>query len=441
MVRFTIVGAVALIMSSAALAESNLQLIAPDSVMRGDPVSIRVDGLAPGETVEIIVERAALGREPGLMRSRAVFQADDEGRLDTARSPAVGGAYEGVDETGLFRSLTRVADAPAPDLRPGEFLISALAGEHQAATRMTLLDASSNVSATAIHDLPGAALYRIEDGQSRPLIIVLGGSEGGLFHALEIAPALASRGYAALALPYYAPAWVGPDAFPGLPDSFVNIPVELLELARDAAAALPGVDADRVGVWGASKGAEFALLGCSKFPWITATAAMMASDVVWEGWGPAAQGPGQSASFAWRGEALEFVPYEGADAYFGAFERGEWPTVTLASVHASGRSAHPERAERARIRVEACEGEVLAVGGGADLIWPSGEMAAQVAQNRAEAGRQTITLIDEAAGHGLAGPGFVPTGDDPAANGPMQTAGWRAALAMFERQLKGAPTP
>lgn len=427
-----------LLWSGAAGAELRLS-IAPVGALRGEPLSLRVEGVAPGARVQLSVEEDAGGRRPGRFRSHAVFVADDAGVVDTARDPATEGSYTGTDEAGLFWSMARTDAAVQP--LPAETLRAmAQAGEERTSLDFRLPLADPRVVTTAVEELPGALYARLPGEARRPALIVLGGSEGGLSTARQIAPALASRGYAVLGLGYYAPDWGGGREVPELPASFVDLPVERLAEARRWLRRQPGVNADTVGIWGVSKGAELALLGCSKYDWIVATAAIVPSDVVWEGWGPASPGIGQSSSFSWRGRPLPFTPYEGAQDYFGAFERGVRPTVTLASVHARGRWAHPARAAAARIDVAACKGEVLVVGGGEDRIWPSAFMAGLIAERRAAAGRPTLSLIEERAGHGLGGPGYAPTteygsGGNPAANGRLQLRAWRAALALFDRQL------
>lgn len=413
--------------------------------LKGDPVSILVEGVEPGARVHLTLETDMTGRRPVRFRSSAEFIADEAGRVDTSDAASLAGTYTGTDEAGLFWSMSR-ASGPFDPIGENLFRVSARVGETSGMLEFALPISDPAVIETSVDELPGAVLYRLPGDRQRPAIILLGGSEGGLSTARDLGPALASRGYAVLALGYYSPDWGGGREIPELPASFVDLPIERLAEARDWLRRQAGIHADTVGVMGLSKGAEFALLGCSKYAWIAATAAIVPSDVVWEGWGPASAGTGLSSSFSWQGEPLPFTPYEGSDAYFGAFERGARPDVTLASVHMRGRWAHPARAAAARIDVAACRGEVLVAGGGEDTIWPSAVMAGLVAERRAAAGLATISIISETAGHGLGGPGFTPateygSGGDPSANGRTQVEAWRASLSLFERQLWGRLPP
>jgi len=96
---------------------------------------------------------------------------------------------------------------------------------------------------------------------------VLGGSEGGGSFARDRAPRFASRGFAVLGLPYYSPGR-GEREIPELPAAFADIPVERLDTAFEWLKHRPEVDASRVALLGASKGAEFVLLAASKLRWI-----------------------------------------------------------------------------------------------------------------------------------------------------------------------------
>ena len=78
--------------------------------------------------------------------------------------------------------------------------------------------------------------------------------------------------------------------------------------------------------------------------------------------------------------------------------------------HDEGRAANPDRVEPARIRVEDIDEPVFRLlGGGADQVWDSGDMAAKIAATRAEAGLETDVLIFADATHGISGPPQSPT--------------------------------
>src|SRR5690242_18366872 len=93
-----------------------------------------------------------------------------------------------------------------------------------------------------------------------PAMIVVGGSSPGIFGL----PALmfASEGVAALALGYFG--------LPGLPRTFERIPLEYFGGGLRWLAARPDVLPHAIGVAGASRGGELALLLAATYPDIRA---------------------------------------------------------------------------------------------------------------------------------------------------------------------------
>ncbi|BDI61431.1 alpha/beta hydrolase family protein [Qipengyuania nanhaisediminis] len=290
------------------------------------------------------------------------------------------------------------------------------------------------VSETLVGDaLPGAFFMKPEGDGPFPALILLGGSEGGDSSARRKAPHFLEHGYGVLGLPYYSPAWGRPAQFPELPQAFDAIPVEKAEIARAWLAARADVRGDDIGIYGASKGAEFALLAGAHFDGFAAIAAIVPSDVVWEGWGPGTS-PGAVSSFSLNGEPLPFVPYIGMQEAF-AEASASGTRARLRIPHDRGRHAFPERAVAARIAVEAIDEPVLVAGGDADNVWNSGEMAQAIAERRAEAGLDTVSLIFTDAGHALSGTG-APSDWASEDEVEAQKIIWPATLEFLAAHLK-----
>lgn len=279
--------------------------------------------------------------------------------------------------------------------------------------------------------LTGAFFATPEGEGPFPAIILLGGSEGGDRGARGSAKRFLAQGYAVLGMPYYSPAWGDQkQQFPGLPRAFANIPVDRAETARAWLAARSDVRGEDIGIYGVSKGAEFALLAGEKIEGFAAIAAIVPTDVVWEGWGA-----GETvSSFSWQGEPLPFVPYEGMGEEF-ANPTGPNGRPRLRLPHDKGRNANPDRAVAARIAVDRIDEPVLVAGGDADLVWNSGEMAQIIAERRAEAGLPTVSLVFTDAGHSLSGDGSPREGARDA-DIAAQQAIWPATLAFFAEHLK-----
>ena len=299
------------------------------------------------------------------------------------------------------------------------------------------------VSSTEIavgEDLPYAFFATPDGAGPHPVVVLLGGSEGGDSSAREFAKRFLGEGYAILGLPYYSPAYFGQDQqLAGMQKAFSSIPLDKLEVARDWLRARDDVRADAIGLYGVSKGAEFVLAGASRIDGFAAVVAIVPSDVIWEGWGPGTT-PGGPSSFAWRGEPLAFVPYLGMEAEFAKYADPD-QTVRLRTPQDAGRRANPDRVPGARIRVEEIDEPVLVAGGDQDNTWDSGLMAQNIAERRAEAGGlETVALIYPDAGHALSGTGVQRTEGEfrySEADLAAQAEIWPATLAFLAEHLTG----
>jgi len=188
--------------------------------------------------------------------------------------------------------------------------------------------------------------------------------------------------------------------------------------------------ADRIGVFGVSKGTEFALAGASLIDGFAAIVAYVPSDVIWEAWGPGTT-EGRDSSFSWQDKPLPFVPCVGMREEIAKYSTGE--PVRIRTPLDAGRAAYPDRIPAARIRVENIDEPVFIVGGDADDVWDSGGMARNILAKRNECGLITVAIIDAEAGHSLSGDGYAPTG---AAEARVQGKAFPAMLAFLERHLK-----
>lgn len=428
--RFTAALGLAFAVSIATAQAQTFRFSPSADVLAGDPVEVAIEGLPPGAEVEVRTERAFAN----LWRSSARFRADADGRVRLADAP-LSGDWTGADAAGAFWSLKDSKERSPAGREREEVRFTALRdGTEVVAGSLRLVRQSPDVTVEPVPGLPGAVFAYPEGAKRLPVLVVLGGSEGDDSTAKSVSPRFASRGYAVLGLPYYSPAWgEQPQALPGLPRSFVDIPVDRLEAARAWLRGRPEADVEHFGLYGVSKGAEFALIAASRYRWIDAVVAIVPTDVVWEGWGPDAKA-GASSSFAFGGRALPFVPYADIDKVYAP----ETPGVrrpTLAEAHANGRYRAPAAAVEARIPVERIRAPVLVAGGGQDVVWPSATMTQAIAERRLAAGLPVESYLFPDAGHGLSGDGWSPADE---AEARAQRVVYPATLAFLRRNLAGA---
>lgn len=426
------------------------------TLLNGDRPHLSVRGLAPRSEVTIesfryapesVRTTAGWTTQRLMFHAQARFWADASGRVDLDHAAPIAGSYSGADPRGLLWSGAVVGRSPEPEPPADVQGLAALGdngvrldvrvnGRVAAARDLTLIPWSRDVRFTTVRTAAVTGVFAAPAGaRRRPTVILLHGSEGGSLNgAREAAGRFASRGYAALALIYFA--W--PDRhLAAVPQSFTHLPVERLAWARSWLASQPEADPSRVALVGGSKGAEFGLLGAATYPWVRAVVACVPSSVVWGGFGGT-----DSTSFTLRGKAVPAIPY----GDYGPVSRGE---ITSAERHRRDRAAaQPALVAAAAIPVERSRAQLLLISGGRDAVWPSDAMSAEIGARMAthRAGERVMWRSFPDAGHYLCGTGSSPIraneGDEPAMGGGLVSAdgrdpgqAWEATLAFLGRAL------
>lgn len=266
---------------------------------------------------------------------------------------------------------------------------------------------------------------------SHPLILLLGGSEGGLSPAgPRMGRALQQEGFHVLHVAYFRA--------PGTPRALKNVPLETFDRATAWAAKQPGVDAARLGVVGISKGAEGALIYASRRPDVRAVVSAQPSSVVWSSldW-EYIFFPPDGSSWSDGGKPLAHVTFGGETGY--DYNQG------IISGYRSGlrtKDKYPD----AIIRVENIKGAVMLVCGELDTLWPSCDMAREVEARAKAMGGPPVTLLAyDKAGHA----GFGVPADDPkglgqlggtdAGNNDARKDAWPKAVEFLKAALTADP--
>lgn len=387
-----------------------------------DPISgaprVRLTGFPANADVEVSFIRTPPDGVPPSFRAAARYRTRADGSLDVAVVP-VSGDWQTSAPEAPFWSMRPDSSAPVPASMV--VIIEATAAGIRARAEYRLPELVQ-VQTEDVKQFPGAFLVRPASATGRlPLVIVLGGSEGDDHTAREIAPQLAAEGFAVLGFPYYSPDRGRGQAIKGLPSVFAAIPVDRLADVHRWASTDPRIDAERIGLWGQSKGGEFAMIAAANFPWLDAVAAIVPSDVVWEGFGSGKIERTGTPSFSMGGKPLPFVRY-------GAPGRARDSKDT-------GRARYPQDVTAALIPIERFRGRLLVAGGDQDRTWNSAGMSRSIAQRRAKKGLQTSSLVFPDAGHSLVGgvldPVDVSRGGTVAGNGAARKAVWAATLELF----------
>ncbi len=432
--------------------------------------AIAVTGLAPGQQVRVH-SFASFGRwvDAGGGRWKEVVDtyhgwadvaADRSGQVDMRRARIVSGTYGGIDGYGLLWSMRKPTDPLVTGAMPsGIAKPIPVAGT----TALIVTDGARIIAtgALAFADPPGLTIRPVAEGRvngvfaapagkgRRPTVILLHGSEGGgADEARALAVRYAGQGYAAFALNYFA--WdlkklVGP------PNYHVNQPIELIADVRNWLSRQPEADVARLALYGHSKGAEYALVAATRYPWVKAVVGCVPTDVVWEGYGigdgrnrpdPSLTWPAQRSSWSWGGVPLPYIPLRPWQ------DPGHGPWFDNSERYDVSRADHPAEANAAAIPIERSNAQFLLIGGGRDEVWSSARMATTLRDRMRRSGKGgKVELVTyPRAGHQICGDGIYPTHiwadastdprvKDPVAEGAAATDAWHRIKIFLAKRL------
>ncbi|WP_422086189.1 acyl-CoA thioesterase/bile acid-CoA:amino acid N-acyltransferase family protein [Variovorax sp.] len=363
----------------------------PTQCLVDHSLEIRVRGAVPGEAVVL-----KLGNrfKSTVFLSEATFEADAAGVIDLVAHAPISGSYDSVNAMGLFWSrvpitgelaaaISGLSDDPLTTTLTAESADGRQSISH--AIRRVYLGPGVTSRAVDANGLVGK-LFEPPGTGPHPALLVLGGSGGGIEWSQETAALMASHGYLSLALAYFAAE--------GLPPTLDRIPLEYFGTALQWLAAQPTAAADRIGVIGASRGGELALLLGASYPVIRTVVAYVPSGIV-----------------------------------HGAYPENGFSAWTLGGKEIPF-SESSSAEERAGIAVERINGSVLMISGIDDQLWPSTELT-DIAVRRFQRNNfphRVEHLRYKSAGHSIGWP-----------NGPTTTLHFRHPVSGEEMNAGGTP--
>jgi dienelactone hydrolase len=414
----------------------------PSECLVDQTLEIRVRYAHPGE---LVVLRLCSRFNEEVLLSEATFRADTFGVIDLCRDAPTEGSYAGTDAMGLFWSRSPVSaeiessiELPSHDPLTSVLIAQSADGRRSASHVIRRVYAGPAVSSRKVTEngLVGKMFEPLSVGPC-PALLVVGGSGGGLAWSQEMAALLASHGFAALALAYFAA--------DGLPSTLDRIPLEYFGTALEWIAAQPGVAVGRIGVVGVSRGGELALLLGATFPRIRAVVGYVPSGILWPAYPASGYGAwtveGHDIPFA---TTLTYEEWDRALADGRAREDSfDWYLLPLKD---------PEYVEKAAIPVERINGPVLMISGADDKLWPSKELTDFAVRRLREKKfpHRFEHLCYESAGHSIAWPNGPTTmlrsvnpvsgekmdmGGTPEGNARARTDSWPRMLEFLRSAL------
>jgi dienelactone hydrolase len=274
------------------------------------PLTIRVSGLTPGQTVTLSV--TSVDVKGVKWSSSSTYKAGPAGTVDPAATPAVGGSYTGVDAMGPVDMMTGPPDsAPVnsysvgispgwpfetPTVFPNDwyawascpsalkcswakplpFVFGVTAGGANASTTVwrgpanPVTARSESVASTGIYGVFWQPPARLDNHIG---VVEFTGSYGGV--DTSVGALLAMHGYPTLDLAYF-----GEAGLPPLPPNGMapTLPLEYFAKALHWLGNQPGVDPARLWVMGWSLGSEAALLTAVHYPRLVHGVVVFGSD-------------------------------------------------------------------------------------------------------------------------------------------------------------------
>uniref|UniRef100_A0A0K8RXN1 Bile acid-CoA:amino acid N-acyltransferase-like n=1 Tax=Crotalus horridus TaxID=35024 RepID=A0A0K8RXN1_CROHD len=236
--------------------------VTPEVSLADSPVKICASGLAPAQLVTL---HASLTDERGVKyTARAFYQANQNGEVDVAEASALGGNYTGVWSMGLFYTLKAEKmfhRLLKRDVTGSPFYVQISLFNSTVIVPLPTHEPLATSTVERWYTAPGVERIPIKSGWVRgalflppgsgpfPGLIDLFGGAGGLIEFR--AGLLASKGFAVLALAYFA--------YDDLPQTLEVVDLEYFEEACKLLLKNPKVRGPGLGIIGLSKEAEIAL--------------------------------------------------------------------------------------------------------------------------------------------------------------------------------------
>jgi pimeloyl-ACP methyl ester carboxylesterase len=440
--------------SVSAASEHPRLTVTPAAGLVDAPFHVVLEGVLPGSRVQISAARPDVSGRT--WTAIGEYFADADGRIDIDAAPSLGGSYEGVSPHGLWCS----AIPAAPD-RLGAYL--AQLPQHpelgtspkldvKSVYRVTLaarIEDRSIAAATATRSyaagivaeevstadgVRGRFFPAAADQTPKVPIVVVAGSGGGLPE--EQAALLAAHGHPALAQGIFG--------YKDLPTTLRAIPLESFRAGARWLERRTG--AHKVAIMGTSRGSEAAGLAASYFPDDFSSAVVYVPSHLSNG---AFDLSIKEVVAAWtfEGKPLPADRGETDSNNADAVTHSEQPPGFIGTPYYLQTWSDPAIAARLGIPFERMSGPVLALGAGADQMWPSFIGAAQIGRRLAAHGAvdRAEVHIYPGAGHMVARVGsggplssfvFHPVAKDFEATGGLPNANCEGSYDAWDKVLQ-----
>jgi hypothetical protein len=241
--------------------EDCIKINPSNKVLMGTFLNIELDNLPQNENITLHAYRK---NWEGLLYSFASFKTDGKGQIRLNKNEPILATYSGIDSLGIFWSMTKptyINEAlpfEVNNLKSNTiYFYIEVDRKTISKNELQLIVKAPDIKSEEIrrNDLV-ANFYYPKNKKNLPLIIILGGSEGGISGVDDYAKVISSHGYAVLALAYFG--------MENLPGNLERIPLEYFFKSIDWAKEKQFIDTTKIVILGGSAGGEAALLVASK---------------------------------------------------------------------------------------------------------------------------------------------------------------------------------
>jgi len=427
--------------------------IKPEKPLLDQELEISVCNLKANE--KIILELSSNDKDNNIWKSKALFQADNEGIVNVTKQAPLSGSYSGIDPMGLFWSMKPTSSDPSKNTLLSLFTLNILNinlsvfSDDKLLTQKTIhrLPVAPNVEKKEIRKdgIVGTLFYQ-KNIKKNPGVILIPGS-GGIIPE-HIAQLVASHGYTVLALAYFG--------YEKLPKKLSLIPLEYFHNAIDWLKNQPQVKSNNIAIIGHSRGAEIALLLASTFPQaMNAVIAISSPHLIYSDFLPESK-----SAWTYKNKPLQFMPYPSDQEILDASKK---ELITLckgtiedpfqdSEIFLYGINKYNNMIKKTTIPVEHIKCPLLIISGEDDKMWPSSFAGDKIIE-RLNAHNSKIEkkyLSLQNAGHNLLIPPYIPSLDLPVpigsgwslmggtqeGNARAQKEAWHEIIQFLEKQLK-----
>lgn len=377
-----------------------------NKVLMGTFINIKLDNLPQNKNITLHAYRR---NWEGLIYSFACFKTDSKEQIQLNKDKPISATYSGVDSLGIFWSMTKPTyineelpfEIKNLKLNTIYFQLE-VDGKIISNDELQLILETPDIYCEEIRNKDMAAnFYYPKNKQNLPLIIMLGGSNGGIRQVDDRAKIISSHGYAVLALGYFG--------MENLPKNLERIPVEYFFNSINWVKEKQFIDTNKIVILGFSKGGEAALLVASMRRDIKGAIAFVPSNVRWQG---IPNGPSfiSKSSWTFNGKDLPYLKCSIGFSFFWKFISNS-KQIELREIFKPIITEDKSIIEPALIEVEKINGPVLLIAGKDDKVWPSYDMC-QMMKNRLDSLKfehQIECLNYDNTGHLIYGPDLMPT--------------------------------